>query len=172
MNNNFNFSSHKNSENNKKLVGKAKMSKEQKKMLEEKLKIEKEKRKLEKSIEKKNEAQQKYDDLVKQANKINQNKANKSSQLTAEQRKVYEKAKEAKKAGNMDEYHKNMNIVSGMRKQQKITENKVPTSSSTTSSSTRSKKHTNVRNNAYKPTTPTANSNKSDFNNKNNIDNI
>lgn len=129
-------------------------------------------REVKKSIEKKNEAQQKYDDLVKQANKINQNKANKSSQLTAEQRKVYEKAKEAKKAGNMDEYHKNMNIVSGMRKQQKITENKVPTSSSTTSSSTRSKKHTNVRNNAYKPTTPTANRNKSDFNNKNNIDNI
>ena len=53
MNNNFNFSSHKNSENNKKLVGKAKMSKEQKKMLEEKLKIEKARRKLEKSIEKK-----------------------------------------------------------------------------------------------------------------------
>lgn len=126
-------------------------------------------REVKKSIEKKNEAQQKYDDLVKQANKINQNKANKSSQLTSEQRKVYEKAKEAKKAGNMDEYHKNMNIVSGMRKQQKITENKV---SSSTSSSSKSKKNTNVRNNAYKPTTPNANTTKSDFNNKNNIDNI
>lgn len=74
-----------------------------------------------------------------------------ASQLTAEQKKVYEKAKTAKKAGNMDEYHKNMDIAAGMMKQQKITETKSSTSSGKSTSSN-TKSDTSTR--SYTPTTP------------------
>lgn len=74
-----------------------------------------------------------------------------ASQLTTDQRKVYEKAKSAKRAGNMDEYHKNMNIAAGMMKQQKITETKSSTSSGRSTSSN-TKSDTSTR--SYTPTTP------------------
>ena len=75
-------------------------------------------REVQKSQKQVADAQKEYNELVEKAKTQNKPKNTTSSQLTAEQKKYYDKAVKAKASGDMASYHKNMGIAAGVRKHQ------------------------------------------------------